>query len=183
MKLFKYEGYKIVISEEAFALKPFRQIWQRDKSTNKDRATMELGFIYFFCDPRSDYQYLVDEDERIEAIKEGEGLSPSWHPDKIVIEAMNFYTSFKPTAALLLEDTRFAVDKVRIMLREIDLTKEDDKGRPVYTIDKVLAAIKQVPALVKDLDEAEKALASEMKLGGKMRGQGEKTIMEDSLDL
>ena len=69
------------------------------------------------------------------------------------------------------------------MLREIDLSKADDKGRPVYTIDKILAAIKQVPALVKDLDEAEKALASEMKLGGKMRGQGEKTIMEDSLDI
>lgn len=179
LKLFKYEGYKIVISEEAFALKPFRQIWQRDKSINKDRATMELGFIYFFCDPRSDYQYLVDEDERMEAIKEGEGLSPNWHPDKIVIEAMNFYTSFKPTAALLLKDTRFAVDKLRKLLREIDLNQTDDKGKPVYTLNTITATIKQIPSLVKDLDEAEKTLASEMKNTGKMRGQGEKTIFED----
>ena len=96
IKLFKYEGYKVVISEEAFALKPFRQIWQRDKTVNKDKAIMELGFIYFFCDPRSDYQYLVDDKERMEAIKEGEGLPPKWAPDRIVTEAMEFYKSFKP---------------------------------------------------------------------------------------
>ena len=183
MKLFKYEGYKIVISEEAFALKPFRMIWNRDRTINKDKAIMELGYIYFMEDPRSDYQYIIDRDERSSSIIESEGLPANWKPDKAIIEAMEFYSSFKPTSALLLEDTRYAVDKVRIMLREIDLSKEDDKGRPVYTIDKILAAIKQVPALVKDLDEAEKALASEMKLGGKMRGQGEKTIMEDSLDI
>lgn len=178
LKLFKYEGYKIVISEEAFALKPFRQIWMRDRSINKDKATMELGFIYFFCDPRSDYQYLTDEDERKEAIKEGEGLPPKWEPDKIVQEAMTFYNSFKPTSALLLDDTRLMVDKYRRRLRE-----QEFDGLEVKELKELGALIKQIPSLVKDLDEAEKALASEMRNAGKMRGQGEKTIFEDDLTL
>lgn len=178
LKLFKYEGYKIVISEEAFALKPFRQIWMRDRSINKDRATMELGFIYFFCDPRSDYQYLTDEDERKEAIKEGEGLPPKWEPDKIVQEAMTFYNSFKPTSALLLDDTRLMVDKYRKRLRE-----QEFDGLEVKELKELGALIKQIPSLVKDLDEAEKALTSEMRNAGKMRGQGEKTIFEDDLTL
>ena len=72
IKLFKYEGYKLNISEEALLLKPFKEIWQRDKSKNKDKALQELGYIYFMSDPRSDYQYLVDEEERSKAIKEGE---------------------------------------------------------------------------------------------------------------
>ena len=55
MKLFKYDAYKITISEEAFALSPFRKIWNRDRSTNKNRAISELGFIYFMADTRSDY--------------------------------------------------------------------------------------------------------------------------------
>ena len=54
MKLFRYEGYKVVISEEAFALKVFRQIWNRDRSVNKDKAIMELGYVYLMTDPRSD---------------------------------------------------------------------------------------------------------------------------------
>ena len=183
IKLFKYEGYKIVISEEAMLLKPFKQIWQRDKTQNKDKALQELGFIYFFCDPRSDYQYLTDEEQRKEAIKEGEGLPDKWEPDKLVLAAMDFYNSFKPTSALLLEDTRFAVDKLRKLLRDIDLTQTDDKGKPIYTPNTITSTIKQIPSLVKDLDEAEKALARETINIGKMRGQGEKTITEDGFGL
>ena len=178
LKLFRYEGYKIVISEEAFALKPFRQIWQRDKTINKDKALMELGFIYFFCDPRSEYQFLVDDKERMEAIKEGEGLPPKWEPDKLLIEAMDFYKSFKPISALLLEDTRFMVNKFRLKLRELDFDSLE-----VREFKEITAIVKQITPLIKDLDEAEKALNSEMRNVGRMRGQGEKTIFEDDLTI
>lgn len=183
LKLFKYEGYRVIISEEALTLKPFKKVWERDKSSTKDKALSELGFIYFFCDPRSDYQYLTDEDERMEAIKEGEGLSKKWTPDKVVKEAMEFYESFKPTSALLLEDTRLAVDKLRKLLRDIDLTQLDDKGKPIYTLNTITATIKQIPSLVKELDEAEKTITSELRNVGKMRGQGEKTLFEDNLSI
>lgn len=179
MKLFKYEGYKITISEEALLLKPFKEIWQRDKSKSKDKALQELGYIYFMSDPRSDYQYLVDEEERSKAIKEGEGIPNNWNPDKAVLDAITFYKSFKPTSALLLEDTRFAVDKLRKLLREIDLTKTDDKGKPIYTLNTITATIKQIPSLVKDLDEAEKTLSKEIMESSKVRGSQEKSMYED----
>lgn len=178
MKLLRYEGYKVVIEPELLVLKPFKQIWTRDRTINKDRALAEIAFIYFMADPRSDYQYLVDEKERMEAIKEGEGLPPKWQPDRIVTEAMNFYMSFKPISALLLEDTRFMVDKYRKRLKAQEFDDLEIKD-----LKEVGALIKQIPPLVKDLDEAEKALNSEMKSSGKMRGSGEKTIFEDDLTL
>lgn len=178
MKLFKYEGYKIVISEEAFALKVFRQIWNRDRTASKDKALMELGYVYFMIDPRSDYQYLVDKEERSKAIIEGEGLPPNWKPDKLVEEAMAFYDKMKPSAALLLEDTRLMVDKYRKKLRGMDFDELEVKD-----LKDMGALIKGIPDLVKALDGAEKAVSAEMRTSGKMRGQGEKTIMEDSLDI
>ena len=182
MKLFKYEGYKIVISEEAFALKVFRQIWNRDRSVNKDKAIMELGYIYFMVDPRSDYQYLVDEDERSKAIIEGEGLPSNWKPDKMIIEAMKFYEGMKSTSALLLEDTRVAIDKVRKFLKEVNLEDTDDKGRPIYTINSITSTIKMIPQLIKDLDDAEKAIKADMQnTSGKVRGQKEKSLLEDGI--
>lgn len=183
MKLFKYESYEMVVEPEALLLKPFKKIWDRDKTVDKNKAMMELGFIYFMVDPRSDYQYLTDEEQRKQAIKEGEGLPERWEPDKVVLAAMEFYNSFKPTSALLLEDTRYAVDKLRKLLRDIDLTQTDDKGKPIYTLNAITATIKQVPSLVKDLDDAEKAIAKETMVAGRMRGQGEKTIMEDGLNI
>ena len=179
MKLFKYEGYKLHISEEAFVLKPFKEIWNRDKTKNKDKALQELGYIYFMCDPRSDYQYIIDEEDRAKAIKEGEGLDSKWKPDNKVIEAMKFYKTFKPVSALLLEDTRIAVDKLRQLLRNIDLTEVDDKGKPIYTLNTITATIKQIPSLVKDLDEAEKAIAKEIMESDKVRGAQEKSMYED----
>lgn len=179
MKLLKYEGYKITISEEAFALKPFRMLWNRDRSKNKERAMLELGYIYFMSDPRSDYQYLSDEDARSKAIREGEGLPESWKPDKLVLEAMEFYKTFKPVSALLLEDTRFAINKLRVLLREIDLNQLDDKGKPIYTLNTITSTIKQIPSLVKDLDEAERAIAKEILQNNKVRGAQEKSMYED----
>ena len=179
MKLFKYEGYKLHISEEAFVLKPFKEIWNRDKTKNKDKALQELGYIYFMSDPRSDYQYIIDEEERANAIKEGEGIDHKWKPDNKVIEAMKFYKTFKPVSALLLEDTRIAVDKLRQLLRNIDLTEVDDKGKPIYTLNTITATIKQIPSLVKDLDEAEKAIAKEIMESDKVRGAQEKSMYED----
>ena len=179
MKLFKYEGYKITISEEALLLKPFKAIWKRDKSLNKEKALSELGFIYFFCDIRSDYQYIVDDEARMASIKEGEGMPEDWTPDSVVLEAMQFYSTFKSTSALLLEDTRYAVDKLRKLLREIDLTQTDDKGKPIYTLNTITATIKQVPSLVKDLDEAERSIAKEIAQSDKVRGAQSKSIYED----
>ena len=179
MKLFKYEGYKITISEEALLLEPFKKIWDRDKSEDKYKALQELGFIYFFTDIRSSYQYLVDEEERIKAIKEGEGMPKNWRPDKLVLAGIKFYKSFKTTSQLLLEDTRYAVDKLRKLLKEIDLNAVDDKGKPIYTLNTITATIKQVPSLVRDLDEAERTIAAEIAQNDKVRGAQTKSMYED----
>lgn len=178
MKLLKYEDYNITIEPELLTLKPFKQIWDRDKSNSKNKAISEIAYIYFFCDPKSDYQYIVDPEERKKAIKEGEGLPDKWEPDKIVTVAMQFYESFKPEAALLLEDTRFMVDKFRRKIREVDFETLE-----VKELKDIGALIKQIPLLVKNLDEAEKAIIRETTEMGKMRGQGEKTIFEDSLNI
>lgn len=182
MRLFKYDAYKVTISEEALILKPFKQIWNRDKSASKDKALSELAYVYFMEDPASDYQYLVDRNERSAAIIEGEGLG-KWKPDKMVQEAMEFYASFKTTSALILEDTRYAADNLRKSLRTIDLKAADDRGKPLYTVASIISAIKQVPQLVKELAEAERAVAKEMaESNGRVRGQKAKTILEDGFD-
>ena len=175
MRLFKYEGYNLSISEEALALKPFRQIWNRDRSKSKERAIQELGVCYFMEDPRSDYQYIIDRDDRLESIKEGEGLDKSWKPDSLVQEAMKLYASFKTTSALLLEDTRTMVDNYREKLKSIDF-----ESLEIKEVKDLGAIIKLIPSMVKDLDEAERALAKEMSQSDKVRGSLEKSMYEDS---
>ena len=179
MRLIKYEGYNLTIEPELLTLAPFRKIWTRDKSKDKSKALQELGYIYFMYDIRSDYQIYIDEEKRSREIKIGEGMPENWEPDDTVKEAAAYFSKFKPAAALLLEDTRVAVDKLRTLLRNINLNEADDKGRPIYTLNTITSTIKQIPSLVKDLDEAERALAKEIAQSDKVRGAQEKSMYED----
>lgn len=179
MKLFRYEGYNMTISEEALLLKPFKAIWQRDKSHGKAKALMELGYCYFMEDPRSDYQMYIDREERSRQIILGEGLGNDWKPDKLVKDAMEFYASFKSEAALLAEDTKASVRNFREYLKTIDLRATDDKGKPIFTLNDYTNAMAKVPKLIVELDNAEKAIAREIAQDDKVRGSQEKSMYED----
>lgn len=182
MKLFKYEGYNLTISEEAYLLKPFKAIWKRDKNRDKDVAKQELGYIYFMEDPRSDYQIYIDRAERDKQIRIGEGIKPTWKPDKIVEEAMAFYASFKSDSAALLDDMRVMVSKLREQLKEIDLTKKDEKGKPIYSIDSYTKIVTDLAKLTKVIDETEKTIAKDIIQSDKVRGSVEKAMLEDEED-
>lgn len=182
MRLLKYEGYTMTFEPALLSLKVFKELHNRDKSKTKERFIQELSFIYFMIDPRSDYQYIIDEDERTKAIIEGEGLPADWKPDKKVEAAMSYYATFKPTSALLLEDTRVAVDKLRKALKNIDLRAVDDKGKPIYTLNVITSTIKQVPSLIKDLDSAERSITNEMEAQGRAKGGNNKTLLDDGFD-
>lgn len=174
VRLFKYEGYEVVIEPEALMLAPFKAIYSRDKHRDKSMAKQELAYIYFMGDPRSDYQYLVDAEVRSQEIIKGLGMPDSWKPDKVVERALAFYESFKPISAGLLDDTRLFVDKYRKKMRELDF-----EALEVKEMKEVGAIIKQIPALAKDLDEAERTLSKDIIAEAKARGSQTKSLLED----
>lgn len=174
IRLFKYEGYTVTVEPEALMLAPFRAIWDRDKDKNKSNALQELAYIYFMGDPRSDYQYLVDEEVRSSEIIKGLGMPAAWKEDAVVKRAMAFYESFKPTSAGLLEDTRLFVNKYRKKLRDLDFDSLE-----VKELKEIGGIIKQIPVLAKDLDEAERTLSKDIIAESKARGSQTKALGED----
>lgn len=181
MRLFKYEGYEVKIAPEALTLKPFKKLWSRDKSKDKERAMTEFSFMYFFCDPRSDYQYIVDDEDRMKAVKDGEGLPSNWTPDSVLQEAIAFYRTFDTASAALLRTAMIAVDKVNEKLLNADLDKTDNKGRPVMPINTYMATLKMIPEVATMIRDAEKALNDESNYG-EAKGSIEKTLFDDGLD-
>jgi len=179
MKLLRYEGYNLTISEEALLLRPFKAIWLRDKTKDKNKALSELAYIYFMEDSRSDYQTYIDKEERHKQIVLGEGLKESWVPDKLVKEAMEFYSSFKSDGELLLEDLRAMVNNLRIYLKGIDLSEVDDKGRPIYSLDSYTKTVTDLNKLIKSIDDTEKTITKELVQSDKVRGAAIKSMYED----
>lgn len=182
MKLFKYENYNITVSEEALVIRPFKAIWSRDTSNHKEKALQELGFLYFYCDPRSDYMYISNDAQRLDAIRSDEGLPDNWNPydDPIMKDAIKIYVDLTNTSAsLLLKDTKLAIEELREKLRNIDLDEKDNKGKFRYTLPNITSTIKLIPSLMMDLQKAEEAMNKEIMENTKMRGQGTKKLFED----
>lgn len=174
MRLFKYENYEVTVSPEALVLVPFKRIWKRDKSKDKSVAYEELAFLYFFCDPRSDYQYITDDETRLEAVKKGLGFDAKWKPDAVISAAIDFYKTFDSNAARLLRLAAREIDKAQTALDS--MTPTDYKS-----IKEQFSAMKIIPEIASMIQEAEKALNTEEEFG-EARGSIEKGMFEDGLD-
>lgn len=184
MHLIEYDNYEIKISPEALLVKPIREIWEKDKTKNKESFLSQMSFMFFMIDPRSTYSYITDLSERANEIIMQEGLPVDFKPSDKLKEAMEVYEKHTITSSYaLLEAAKIAVDKVGKFLKDVDLNTVDDKGKPIYTINSITSAIKQIPQLAKDLVEAEKVVAKEIEEKGRARGGNNKTIFDDGFDI
>lgn len=183
MHIIEYNNYNIEPTQEAFLIKPIRDLYNADKSKTKEKFMQQMSIMYFLADPRSSYTYITDEDERLKEILIQEGLPADFKIDKKLEEAIEIYKKhITTTSQLLLEDTRFAIDKLRKFLREVDLSAQDDKGKPLYTVNSITQAIKQIPQLAKDIAEAERVVAKEIEEQGRARGGNNKTLFDDGIN-
>lgn len=182
MHILEYNNYQVEPTQEAFLIKPIRDLYNADKTKTKDKFMTQMSVIYFLVDPRSSYNYIIDEKDRLAAIIEQEGLPANFKIDKKLQSVIDIYKKHTITTSyLLLQDTKLAIDKVRQFLRDVDLTAVDDKNKPIYTINSVTSAIKQIPQLAKDVIDAEKAITREIEEQGKLRGTANKTLMDDGI--
>ena len=184
MHILEYDNFQVKLTEESLLIKPIRDLYNADRTKTKEKFMQQMSVLFFMVDPRSTYDYLLDDNDRLQAIIKQEGLPKDFKIEGKLKDAMEIYKKHCiTTSSLLLQDTKIAIDKVREFLRNVDLTLTDDKGKPVYTINSVTSAIKQIPQLAKDVLEAEKMVAKEIEEEGRARGGNDsKTIFEDGIN-
>ena len=115
MRLFEIDSnYILKIDPIAYTLIPFKTLWDRDKSKNKDTAKKELSFIYFMHDFKSDFYSEPDSDKRYaEVVKHVFGKDSKWKPDKEVQIAEEFYKDKQQTlSSKLLEGALIYTGKI-----------------------------------------------------------------------
>lgn len=180
MKLIEYENYQIKIAPELLLIKPFRVLHNADRTKTKDNFMTQISIVYFMADPRSTFSYITDENDRLEAILEQEGLPKTFKVDSKLQECIDIYKKHTITTSyLLLQDMRVAVDKIRAFITEIDLRETDDKDRPKYQISTIVSSLDKALSLIPKIQETERIVKQELEEKGKVRGTAEKALFED----
>jgi hypothetical protein len=173
---FKWENNEMVMKPEALAVKAFKNIWDADKSKEKTRAMNTFSLLYFMHDPRSEYQFDVDERSRLELIKEHMGLDAKMEKDKLYLAAIPVYRSMihTPSSQTLASNMKL-LKAIRAYLD--DVVVDDDN------ISKVVKAVSDVNKLAVDIAAAEKAVHAEVeeKLNN-ARGNARLTIGDEGLE-
>lgn len=175
MKLVKVEDFQLKISDEALLVKPFRKLWNQDRSQGKERFYQQMSILYFCYDVASNYSYIIDDKERLKEVLFQEGIQ-DFKPSADFKEAVEIYKKLSKTSSSeLLADTRLVIEKMRQALTDIEFSDLDKKDMP-NAIKTVAMTIGLIPKLVKDLAEAENAVAKELEEQGKARGSQELTV-------
>ena len=183
MKLVRISNYKLEVEDELLLLKPFKELYKADKTKDKSKFFDFLTIVYYTYDPRSDYNYITNEQERLKEVCESNGLVvPSYTVKEL--ECIELYKQLTTTiSSSLLKSTRVAIGKVQEFLENLDMYEKDEKGKPIFAINTVTSAIKQIPSLVKEVVEAEKLVSKEIEEAGRARGGNNKKLMEDGITL
>lgn len=181
MHLIEYNNYQITPTEEAFLIAPIRKLYNSDKTKNKEKFMQLLSVIYFYADPRSSYNYITNDEDRLKEIIIQEGLPSNFKMDKALQEAIEIYKKHVITSSyLLLQDTKEVIENMRKVLKSIDWEGLEEKDK-VNAVKTVASITSMIPKIVKDLTEAEKAVTKEIEEQGRARGGQSKTLMEDGI--
>lgn len=175
MRLIKIEDYQLKIADEALLVKQFRRLWNMDRSLNKEQFYKQMSLLYFVYSPASNYSYIMDEKERMKEVMAQEGIDEVKNNAEFKAAVEVYKKLTKTTSSELLADVRMTIDKVRQALNSINFSslKETEK---VTALNTVTSIVSKIPKLVKDLADAEKAVAKEQEEQGNARGSQELTV-------
>ncbi len=177
--------YSVKYSPLLLTLEPFKKIIDRDKTKGKEIAIKEISFIAFFADIRSDYMYIVNDEERARELVNDLELPKNWKIDATIKQAIEFYTSRSTTvnSSIYKSACKAAIDISNYLNKtDILLSERDENGKVVTDISKITSALEKVPKIMANLNSAHTELIKEQKITeGRTKGSKTFNIFEDGL--
>jgi hypothetical protein len=178
-ELFEVKNNEVVYAPQVLAIGEFKDLWDRDKTKNKELANKELAFIYYSIDFRSIYTSYFGE-EKIERIKRDIRLPKTWKPDAKINAAIDKYNELSRTQSMgLLEDAEYAVERLRDYFRTVDLTKTDATGKPLFTAKDLIGNLKNLGDVISGIKELKLEVLKEQQSGNMVKGNRQKSAFED----
>lgn len=177
-ELFDIENNVVVFAPQTLAIKEFKDIWDKDKSKDKNMAFKEMSYIFYKHDYRSVYSRYFEEEREIRIIEDLQLVN--WKADSKVKTAEDKYKELSKTQSMgLLEDAEFSIEQLRFYFRNINFIKVDNNGKPLYTAKDLMANIKQLGQVIKGIKELKEEIKKEEQSSNAMRGGREKSAFED----
>lgn len=183
MDLFEVREGKAMPSTHALLIRPFKTIWEEDKTVNKEEAIRSFTFIELGCSPKKSNPYSgYDEEVRHKLLKKDLYDDEAYRLPGLVVDGIMKYEEFlensSPTFPLL-KDALEASKKFRDQLGKIDLAERTNSGTAVYKPKDISGAFKDIPDMAKTLETLRDKVNQELLADTKTRGNREIGLYEE----
>lgn len=176
--LFNVEDKKVSPNTETLLIFPFKEIWDRDETSNKEVAMQEFAYIEFVSSMKKSNPYAgYEEEQKKEKVKEHIIKIENWEPDVLVEEAIvkvrDFQTNASPTYSYYMA-AKLGANKMQSFFNTFDMNAVNEKtGNPIYKPRDITSALNDTARVLENLNSMKEKVEQELFESTKVKGQKE----------
>lgn len=165
--LFTVEGRAVFPNAETLLLYPFKDIWDRDKSEDKEFAIEEFSYIEFMTSMKRSNPFRQYEDARKEVVVRKEVISrEDWEPDKLIKDGISKIERLQKegsTTYTYYMAAKIAAEKMKNFFLEVDVNERNLRsGSPIYKPVDITRALNETNKTLSNLKDLEKKVEEEI---------------------
>ena len=181
MDLLEVYNGRVVLSTHARLLDPYKSMWDKDKDPLKEEATKIFSYVEFLLSPKKSnpffgYDPQIKGPEIKKRLWGEENYNSDVYTSFEIIRLVDAYKTDLNTSSpslVVLNDAIETAHNTREHLRTIDLGETTPTGALKLKPKDVTGALKEIPGLIKELEETRDRVLAELKESAKSRNNRE----------
>ena len=172
--LFQINGRAVFPNAETILMSPFKEIWERDLSKEKENAIQEFAYIEFMTSMLKSNPYReYPEAKKDEIIRKDIITQIDWNPDELILEAMNKIQELQKEGSITYSywlANKTAIEKMIDFFLNVDVSEKNFKtGNPVYKPRDVTGAVADAEKILTTINTLKSKVEEELYEKSKMR--------------
>lgn len=144
--LFQIEGRAVFPNPETLLVSPFKEIWERDKSKNKENAIQEFAYIEFMTSMLKSNPYReYPEAKKDEIIRKDLITQIDWNPDELIEKGIQRIIDLQTEGSITYSywmSNKAAIEKMISFFNNFDIDERNFKtGNPIYKPNDIINSV------------------------------------------
>lgn len=177
--LFEIYNQEVRPKPTTLLIEPFKTIWERDKSNNKQNAISDLSYIEFMSsvkksNPYHGYPEEIRKEKLIQDLYISKHLDSK--PDSLCNEGIKLIDEFQSEASVSYSyylAAKKAVEVMKDFYNNVDLNAKNKSGMPLYKPADLTKALNDTEKVIQNLNALKKKVDEEMYESNKTKGNKE----------
>jgi hypothetical protein len=177
MDLFTIENNIVRPTPHALLLSPFKELWERDTSSKKERAIQDFSYIEFVCSMRKSNPFSgYTDDVKASQVAKIIYKDEYYKPDELQEECIEFYIKLRDESSPTINFYKKALtgaEKLSNFFETVDFSLMNDRGIPIYKPGDLARSLKDAPDILASMHKMKEKVDQELFDSTKNRGDRE----------